>query len=194
MSNDPSELAPETWESPLNVDKMDVETRQCLRDLLQGRLTTYHEDENGNPAFPPCVPTHLHAACTGSVAAASRQSARGLVTLRSSPDAPENSGVKALCALSVNGQVTLFGGPDFETELITMSMERVVVSVCGDADAAHGCVFALSCVGAQGEARPDVPSVFCFVRDQAARDKWVDIFRRRSVAVGNLANVPRPAL
>jgi hypothetical protein len=181
-----------TMVSPLRIEKMDATTRQCLRSYLQARLISYHEDEHGQPAFPPgaAPPPARQASATKHDAA--RRPARGLVTLRSSPGAPEHSGVKALCALSGKGDLSLFGGPDFETVLITMPMNRVVVSVCGDAE--HGCVFALSCVGAQGEARADVPSVFCFVKDQAARDKWVDIFRRRHVAVGSLANVPCPAL
>lgn len=186
-------LAAERWVSPLRVDLMGATTRQCLHDYLQERLTSYHEDENGNPAPSPghareTSPTAMPASVASG---ASCRPARGLVTLRCTPDAPEHSGIKVLCALSGTGNLTLQGGPDFETELFSATMSKLVVNVSDDA--AHSRVFALSCVGAEGEACPHVPRVFCFVRDEAARDKWVGIFRRRNVTIGALAAVLRPS-
>jgi hypothetical protein len=39
--------------SPLPVEMLDAASRKLLRDYLQARLVSYHEDENGQPTNPP---------------------------------------------------------------------------------------------------------------------------------------------
>lgn len=170
------------FESPLRVDLMDAESRRNVRAYIQSRLLSYHEDENGNPTFPPG-----HAHSDGAAATPTPGSpvvhtpARGIVTMRSGVDARNNTGMRALCTVFAQGAraLNLWGGDDFDTKLLTIPLASLSVSVVEDT--AHDNMFALSCASS-GDA--PVPSVYCFVRDRPVRDKWLAIFRRRGVNIG----------
>ena len=154
---------------------------------------TDHEDTNGAPVAAPdhqrphapvAAPDHQrpHAPlpAEGNASTASvRRPARGLVTLRACPDAAPLSGFRALCTVSAEGDLTLWGGPDFDMQLLHAPLSRIAVSI--SEDPAQGEMFALACNDA-----PDVPTVYCFARDPAGRNRWLDILRRRGVQVSTL--------
>ena len=79
-------------QATLPVRHMDAPTRQRLldmmpaSDIMQARLASYHEDENGQPTFPP---------------------ERGMLTLSAGADLSQ-TGLSAICALSPEGNLLLW--------------------------------------------------------------------------------------
>ena len=169
---------PPVYTSPLRVDLMDAASRQHLRDFLQSRFISYQEDENGAPVVAPDNQRpHAPLPAAGNPSTASvRRPARGLVTLRASPDAASLTGLRALCTVSAEGDLTLWGGPDFDMQLLHAPLSSLAASI--SEDPAQGEMFALACDDA-----PNVPTVYCFARDPAGRNRWLDILRRRGVQV-----------
>ena len=113
-----------TYASLLRVDLMDAATRQQVRDLIQSRLLSYHEDEHGNPKHPERqhVPAIPEAAASASIL---RRPARGLVTLLSMPDADaQHKGVKALLQISADCQLKMWGGSSFDVRLLNAPLRK----------------------------------------------------------------------
>jgi hypothetical protein len=174
MARTPSDT---TYTSPLRVHLLDAQSLRCLRDYLQARLVSYHEDENGQPTFPPDqrrqpkAPTSGGRVAASAAAKALRRPVRGLVTLRSCPDASAQQGMGALLEISANGDLKLWGGADFEVELINVELHKLTVSF--SEDPARSDMFVLSVAQSV-----NAPAVCCFVKD---RSKWLTIFARRGV-------------
>lgn len=102
-----------------------------------------------------------------------RRDVSGLVLLRSCADAPKDTGVRVLCAISARGvngagapALILWGGAEFNTNLITIPLASLVVSVVQET---HDNMFMLSCVS-------HAPTVHCFARDREVRDQWLETF------------------
>jgi len=77
----------------------------------------------------------------------------------------------ALLEISANGELKLWGGADFEVELINVELQKLTVS-CSE-DPARSDMFILSVAKSV-----NAPAVCCFVKD---RNKWLTIFSRRGV-------------
>jgi hypothetical protein len=73
--------------------------------------------------------------------------------------------------ISAEGDLTLWGGANFDEELLKVEADKICAHFFEDP--ARQDVFVLSVVNGQ---RTGVPSVCCFVRD---RSKWLSILRRR---------------
>jgi hypothetical protein len=106
--------------------------------------------------------------------------ARGILrvchTVRTRVEMP---GLEVLCSiqhgmLKIRARTDTRGEEGFANEVVRMPMESVVISVL------PGCVsmFALSSKDGNG-----TEEVYCYARDQTARNKWIAIFRRQGVAV-----------
>jgi hypothetical protein len=165
--------------SPLRVDLMDAVCRKHLRDYLQAHLTSYHEDERGQPAYPPnerLVPAAAVKATTACV----RRPARGLVTLRSASGDTTERGMKALLEISAEGDLTICGGANFDEQLLKVAVCKI--SVHFYEEPARKDMFLLSVPNQQAA---DAPSVCCCVRDGST---WLAIFRRRGVTVSRAAD------
>ena len=166
-----------TYTSPVRVHLLDAQSIQCLRDYLQARLISYHEDDNGQPTFPPDQrrhpksPTSQGRVAASAAAKALRRPVRGLVTLRSCPDASAQQGMDALLEISANGELTLWGGTDFDVELINVELHKLTMSF--SENPARSDMFVLSVAQSV-----NAPAVCCFVKD---RSKWLTIFARRGV-------------
>ena len=99
---------------------MDAQSRQRLRDLMQAKLASYHEDANGQPALAPE---------TGML--------RLLV-----PGLPGDT--PAVCTLSPEGDLSLRGqGSDGEKELLNLPLSNLCASILEDP--AYSDVFELTC-------------------------------------------------
>ena len=169
--------------SPLRVHLIDSVTRKHLREYLQARLVSYHEDENGQPTFAPD-----EQPARASITATPRRTwrpVRGLVTLRTSSTDTTERGVSALLEISAEGNLILWAGANFDQELLKVSLHKICVRPYDDTERKD--VFMLSTPSCKpGSA----PSVNCFVRD---RNKWLSIFRRRGVSVTATAVVDSSA-
>jgi hypothetical protein len=102
-----------------------------------------------------------------------RRDVSGLVLLRSCADAPKDTGIQVLCAISARGvngagapALILWGGAEFNTNLITIPLASLAVSVVQET---HDNMFMLSCVS-------HAPTVHCFARDREVRDQWLETF------------------
>ena len=100
---------------------------------------------------------------------------RGLVTLRSRPDATAQRGMDAVLEISAEGELKVWGGADFSEELLQVELRKLIVSF--SESPARGDMFVLS-VAQRMDATQDAPAFCCFVRD---RSKWLTIFERRGV-------------
>ena len=106
--------------------------------------------------------------------------ARGILRVRHTVRTRvEMSGLEVLCSiqhgmLKIRARTDTRGEEGFANEVVRMPMESVVISVL------PGCVsmFALSSKDGNG-----TDEVYCYARDQTARNKWIAIFRRQGVAV-----------
>ena len=176
--------------SPLRVDLMDEATRLLLRHFLQTRFATYHEDEFGRPAVPPSCSASASASrliarsapnTQTALATALRRPARGLITIRSRPNAAE-AGLQVLLEISVSGtpEAILWSGAQFGTKIFNSPLSELRLLFSEDPDNAN--VFMLSCrdSGAASKDAPQVeaPMIYCFARDGR---KWLSILRRRGV-------------
>ena len=158
--------------SPLRIDLMDDISRKHLRDYMQAHLVSYFEDEYGQPAYPPDErPARPAVAAARSTAGRVRRPVRGLVTLRASSTDTTERGVSALMEISAEGDLTLWGGANFDEELLKVETDKICAHFFEDP--ARQDVFVLSVVNGQSTS---VPSVCCFVRDGS---KWLSILRRR---------------
>jgi hypothetical protein len=173
----PHDAPNSTYASPLRVDLMDAPSRQRLCNYLQARLVCYHEDEHGQPTYDPDQRPSRTA--TPSVAGSLRRPARGLVTLRTSPESSTQRGTTAVLEISAEGELRLWGGASFDTELLNAALCQLSVQFSDDP--AHGDMFRLS-AAPSGDA--EAPVIWCCVRD---RSKWLAIFRRRGVTPSLLA-------
>ena len=179
---------PTIFESPLRVDLMDEATRLLLRHFLQRQFATYHEDEFGQPAFPPSC-SALASRLTASNApnaptaltTALRRPARGLITIRSGPNAAE-TGLQVLLEISVSGtpEAMLWSGTQFGTKIFQSPLSKLRVLFSEDPDNAN--IFMLSChdsgAASKDAAQVEAPMIYCFARDGR---KWLSILRRRGV-------------
>ena len=106
--------------------------------------------------------------------------ARGILRVRHTVRTRvEMSGLEVLCSiqhgmLKIRARTDTRGEEGFANEVVRMPMESVVISVL------PGCVsmFALSSKDGNG-----TDEVYCYARDQTARNKWIAIFRRQGVAL-----------
>ena len=168
--------------SPLRIDLMDDISRKHLRDYMQARLVSYYEDEYGQPAYPPDERPALAAvAAAKSTAGRMRRPVRGLVTLRASSKDTTERGVSALMEISTECDLTLWGGANFDEELLKVDADKICSHFFEDP--ARQDVFVLSVMNNQSTG---VPSVCCFVSD---RSKWLGILRRRGVKVTGAVDV-----
>jgi hypothetical protein len=179
MASGPESPSEQAFASPLRVDLIDAVRRKHLRDYLQAHLASYHEDERGQPVYPPnerLVP----AAAVKATKACVRRPARGLVTLRLASGDTTERGMNALLEISAEGDLTISGGANFDEQLLNVPVCQI--SVHFYEDPARKDMFLLSV--ANQEAAYD-PSVCCCVRDGS---KWLAIFRRRGVTVSRAAD------
>ena len=159
--------------SPLRVHLIDSVTRRHLREYLQARLVSYHEDENGQPTFPPNKQPAL-----ASITATARHTwrpVRGLVTLRMGSTDTTERGVRALLEISAEGYLIIWGGANFDEELLKSALHKICIHPYDDP--VRNQVFMLSLHSCKPGS---VPTINCFVRD---RNKWLGTFRRRGVTV-----------
>ena len=166
-----------TYASQLRVDLMDAPSRQRLRNFLQARLVSYHEDEFGQPTFAPNLRSFRVATPTPAVNL--RRPARGLVALHSSPDTPGERGLRAILEISAEGDLTLWGGENFGVELLKAALRSI--SIQFSADPVQSDMFAMSVARNRDDVQ--VPAIWCCVRD---RSKWLNVFRRRGVVASPL--------
>jgi len=174
----------DTFASPLHVEMLDAASRKLLRDYLQARLVSYHEDENGQPTYPPTQRPARSSTATAT-AGPLRRPARGLVTLCINPGGSETQrGVNAVLEISGEGNLTMWGGTNFDEVLLQSPLCKL--SVHFSEDPAQSRAFVLSVANKTSAAQN--PAIYCFVRD---RSKWLAIFRRRGVTplVGGPAGV-----
>jgi len=159
--------------SPLRVHRIDSVGRKHLREYLQARLVSYHEDEKGQPTFPPD-----EQPARASITATTRRTwrpVRGLVTLRTSSTDTTERGVRAILEISAEGNLILWGGANFDEELLKSPLDRICAHPYEDPVRKE--VFMLSI----SSCKPgSVPTINCFVRD---RNKWLGTFRRRGITV-----------
>ena len=176
-------LSNTVYASPLRVDQMDARSRQRLRDYLRAQFVSYHEDEHRQPAFMPGQRADSGVAPAAASAATQvvRRPVRGLVKLRSCPDATCQRGIDALLEISTQGELTLWGGTDFDDELLRVELRKLIVHFSQSSERSD--MFVLSV--AQSTA---VPAVFCFVKN---RSKWLTNFCCRGVTplAGGVADV-----
>ena len=169
-------LSDNIFKSPLRMELMDVISRKQLRDYMQARLVSYSEDEYGQPTYPPDErPARAAEAAAKSTTGRVRRPVRGLVTLRVSSKDTTERGVSALMEISTECDMTLWGGANFDEELLKVEADKICAHFFEDP--ARQEVFVLSVMNSQSI---DVPSVCCFVRD---RSRWLSILRRRGVKV-----------
>jgi len=170
-----------TYQSPLRVDLMDAPSRQRLRNYLQAHFASYHEDEHGQPAF---APDHRHWCRPRSPAVGPlRRPARGLVSLGSSPDTLMQRGLSAVLIISAEGKLTLWGGANFDAELLNVPLCNLTVQFPEDSGSTKSNMFVLS-MTCDPHRQLHVPAFWCSVRD---RSKWLTIFRRRGVVPSPLS-------
>jgi hypothetical protein len=81
----------------------------------------------------------------------------------------------AVLEISAEGELKLWGGADFNEELLQVELRKLFVSF--SESPARGDMFVLS-VAQSMSAMQDTQAVCCFVRD---RSKWLTIFERRGV-------------
>ena len=109
-----------------------------------------------------------------------RRPACGLVMLRSSPRANAQPGVSALLEISADGDVTLWGGANFDSQLVSAPLSEL--SFFFSEDPAHGNMFLISAAAnsVQATAPDAVPAaaVYCFVRNT---NTWLAVLRRHGV-------------
>jgi hypothetical protein len=164
-----------TFASPLHVEMLDAASRKLLRDYLQARLVSYHEDENGQPTSPPPNQRTARSCAAKATTGPLRRPARGLVTLCLTPGGPDTQrGVNAVLEISAEGNLTMWGGTNFDEVLLQSPLCKL--SVHFSEDTAQSRTFVLSVANKTSVTQN--PAIYCFVRD---RSKWLAIFRRRGV-------------
>jgi hypothetical protein len=80
----------------------------------------------------------------------------------------------ALLTISAEGDIALWAGAEFETEVLKVPLSKLQVYF--SEDPAQSNMFVLSC--AASPSVTDVPFVYCFAKDGG---KWLTILRRRGV-------------
>ena len=156
---------------------MDSLSRQHLCNYLQARRVGYHEDEYGQPTYAPDQQPSRTA--TPSLTGSLRRPARGLVTLQTRPESSTQRGTNAVLEISAEGELRLWGGANFDTELLNAALCQLHVQFSDDPS--QGDMFRLS-TAPLGDA--EAPVIWCCVRD---RSKWLAIFRRRGVTPSPLS-------
>ena len=137
---------------------IDSVTRKHLREYLQARLISYHEDENGQPTF--ALDEQTARASITTTPPRTWRPVRGLVTLRTSSTDTTERGVRALLEIS-EGNLILWAGANFDEELLKVALHKICVHPYDDTERKD--VFMLSCHSCKPGS---VPSVNCFVRDR----------------------------
>ena len=160
--------------SPLRAHLMDGISRKHLRAYLQARLVSYHEDENGHPTFPLDEQPD-RASITATARRTSWRPVRGLVTLRTSSNDTTGRGVRALLEISAEGNLIIWGGANFDGELLKSPLHKICVHPYEDPVRMNAFMLSIP------SSKPgNVPTIDCFVRD---RNKWLGTFHRRGVKV-----------
>jgi hypothetical protein len=80
----------------------------------------------------------------------------------------------ALLTISAEGDIALWAGAEFETEVLKIPLRELQVYF--SEDPAQSNMFVLSC--AASPSVPEVPFVYCFAKDGR---KWLTILHRRGV-------------